>query len=287
MPEPAESPESQLVAAVDSAPRDAPEMSADAVASSTPFVGRWNELVSTTNWEKGRIIADWRAELERSGAPITDYSDEAWARLVGGVTSQHVGRLRRAHERFGGVYAEYPGLYWSHFQAALDWDDAEVWLEGALAGRQSVSQMRAARWEAHGGSPAEGPGEGEVLEARLGREEDDAFAADEEGAPDAAEPAPETGERSADAHATDAPRETSPGGDPSDEDAAAAPTAPKPRPFADLAELPEDVAEAFEAMKLAILNHRLAGWREVRQDDLVGALEALKTLALAPPDEAD
>ena len=28
--------------------------------ASQPFVGRWNALVSTTNWEKGRIIGDWR-----------------------------------------------------------------------------------------------------------------------------------------------------------------------------------------------------------------------------------
>ena len=29
-----------------------------------PFVGRWNRLVSTTNWEKGRIILQWREALQ-------------------------------------------------------------------------------------------------------------------------------------------------------------------------------------------------------------------------------
>ena len=24
------------------------------------FVGQWNRLVSTTNWEKGRIICEWQ-----------------------------------------------------------------------------------------------------------------------------------------------------------------------------------------------------------------------------------
>ncbi len=29
--------------------------------ASRPFVGQWNDLVSTTNWDKGRIILDLRA----------------------------------------------------------------------------------------------------------------------------------------------------------------------------------------------------------------------------------
>ena len=35
-----------------------------AVAPATQqYVGRWNQLVSTTNWEKGRIIIQWRDAL--------------------------------------------------------------------------------------------------------------------------------------------------------------------------------------------------------------------------------
>src|SRR5688572_8272297 len=64
-------------------------------------VGQWNRLVSTTIWEKGRIICQWRDALVAGGAAVTDYSDEVWAQLVGGVTSQHVGRLRRVFQRFG------------------------------------------------------------------------------------------------------------------------------------------------------------------------------------------
>src|SRR5437870_12018523 len=71
------------------------------VEASQPFVGRWSRLVSTTNWEKGRIIVEWREALVSQGLPVTEYSDEAWGRLVGGVTGQHVGRLRRVYEQFG------------------------------------------------------------------------------------------------------------------------------------------------------------------------------------------
>ena len=36
------------------------------------------------------------------------------------------------------------------------------------------------------------------------------------------------------------------------------------RPFADLKDLPEDLAEAFEAFKLAILHHKMNDWEEIR-----------------------
>ena len=71
-------------------------LSESLVEASQPFVGRWSRLVSTTNWEKGRIIVEWRAALVSQGLPVAEYSDEAWGRLVGGVSGQHVGRLRRS-----------------------------------------------------------------------------------------------------------------------------------------------------------------------------------------------
>src|SRR6478735_7734535 len=108
------------------------ELTAELIAASQPFVGQWNRLVSTTNWDKGRIINDWRQALVAQDAAVTEYSDEAWGRLVGGVTGQHVGRLRRVSQRFGASQHQYAGLFWSHFQAALDWNDAEMWLEGAV-----------------------------------------------------------------------------------------------------------------------------------------------------------
>ncbi|MFN9605368.1 MAG: hypothetical protein ACK6A7_18240, partial [Planctomycetota bacterium] len=124
------------------------DLDPQAAAVSAPFVGQWNQLVSQTNWEKGRIISEWRAALIDSDAPVTSYSDEAWARFVGAVTSQHVGRLRRVHERFAEHQSSYPGLYWSHFLAAIEWDDAELWLEGASRSDWSVSEMRRTRSEA-------------------------------------------------------------------------------------------------------------------------------------------
>ena len=108
-------------------------------------MARWNHLISTTNWEKGRIISQWRGALLAASASPQEYSDEAWSRRLQSVTPQHVGRLRRVWERFGEVYTDYDRLYWSHFQAALDWSDAELWLEGAVQNNWSISEMRGQR----------------------------------------------------------------------------------------------------------------------------------------------
>jgi len=53
------------------------------------------------------------------------------------------------------------------------------------------------------------------------------------------------------------------------------------RPFENLPALPRDLSEAFEGFKLAILNHKLAGWREVGAADVLTVLDALKQLVLA------
>ncbi|HTM53258.1 MAG TPA: hypothetical protein VL175_04490 [Pirellulales bacterium] len=258
--------------------------------ASIQFLDQWKRLVSTTNWEKGQIICQWRDTLAASGAPAGEFSDEAWSRRVGHVTPQHVGRLRRAYERFGQARVTYTGLYWSHFQAALDWDDAELWLEGAAQNSWSISEMRAQRWEAAGG--------GVELVSEEGAEA--SLPWDEDGEPDdAADDVPSGKTRTVRAPAgdyefdDDAADGTS---DESDSDsryaddgviasgqlAVAEATRAAVRPFAELPALPADVNDAFEAYKLAILRHKLSGWQEISRDDMLASLDALSQLVLAP-----
>ncbi|HET6881331.1 MAG TPA: hypothetical protein VFI31_14310, partial [Pirellulales bacterium] len=142
--------------------------------TSVAFVGRWRGLVSTTNWEKGRIICEWRESLQTSGAAAQEYSDEAWSRRVGQVSAQHAGRLRRVYERFHDVRQSYAGLYWSHFQASLDWSDAEMWLEGAVQSEWTVSEMRGRRWETLGGARNGQPRDEEIVEAEFDEDADPA-----------------------------------------------------------------------------------------------------------------
>jgi hypothetical protein len=250
--------------------------------TSAPFVGRWNHLISTTNWEKGRIIREWRTALVDADAPVSEYSDEAWARRVGNISPQHVGRLRRVYQRFGGVYENYPGLYWSHFQAGLDWHDAEMWLEGAVQNGWSISEMREKRWESIGAPADQKPREEDIITVELDEDVDTRFDAPEEGTitatPDEVRDLEEdiaADERSRSEDAAEVDDEP---------DIAAETTSPPEpvRPFENLPELPDDLNEAFEAFKLAILNHKLSGWKDISCQQVITLLEGLKLLALSP-----
>jgi hypothetical protein len=248
------------------------------------FVGQWNRLVSTTNWEKGRIICQWREALMTDGAAVTEYSDEAWAQLVGGVTSQHVGRLRRVCQRFGEEYEQYPGLFWSHFQAALEWDDAEMWLEGAIRSEWSISQMRGKRWETHGTPPEQQQAEidADGLDVDL----------DPPATPGSAEASVEEVSTAPTKLSTVQPSGTEVAA-PGEADSAAeenpastatqsrAQTEKRVRLQVDVEELPDDLAEAFETFKLAIIAHRREGWSETTPEAVVECLDALRELAQA------
>ena len=252
---------------------------------SSEFVGRWANLVSTTNWEKGKIIAEWRDALIGSESPATAYSDEAWCRRVGGVTAQHVGRLRRVYERFGSSYSTYPSLFWSHFLAALDWDDAEMWLEGAAQSKWSISEMRRTRWQAQGGDPEREPKANDVV----------SVSEDEDYTP-LAELDPSTGKEDSPRSVSEGPRYDDPDfGDEDDLKGSAGvangdddvmPWEDEPgsldaeSPFAKLPSLPVDMAEALEQFKLAIIRHRSDSWAEVSKNDVLSALEALKQFTM-------
>jgi hypothetical protein len=259
------------------------EQTALLVEASTEYVGRWNRLISTTNWEKGRIISEWREALQQADAPTASYTDEAWSQQVGNVTPQHVGRLRRAYERFGQTFEQYPGLFWSHFQAALDWPDAEMYLEGAVQNGWSISQMRNQRWEALGGSPDQKPVDTDIVATEL---DEDVFAGDDGSLP--ATISETFGEvHGADDYADDelegAPFEADePRMSESISPVADAPAPPPLRPFEALPPLPSDLNEGFELMKLAILNHKVSGWQDIARDDVLAVLESLRQLVLAP-----
>jgi hypothetical protein len=264
----------------------------DAQGVSLPYVGRWHDLVSVTNWEKGRIICEWREALIRRGVPTSEYSDEAWSRQVGGVSSQHVGRLRRVCQRFGAVHNDYSGLYWSHFHAAIDWNDAELWLEGAVQNNWSVAQTRTQRWQAIGAPDELKPRDEDILSAELDEDanpEWDAEAATSAGpvaevqSPDAAtDMDQEDAGPAAESDIEDPPNSEAESSQAPDQNSG--PGAQR-RPFADLPPLPNDLADAVEVMKLAIVAHRMEGWSKVSRNDVLKTLDALKTLVAAPVDE--
>jgi len=251
-----------------------------------PFIGQWNTLISTTNWEKGRIISQWRETLIASGSDATEYSDEAWARRVGGVTAPHVGRLRRVYDRFGSTYQTYAGVYWSHFLAALDWDDAPLWLEGAVQENWSVSQMREQRWQAQGAVESQRPTSSEVIE--VDTDEDVVLPAqgggrtrefDDQLDGVAVGPIPE-GPDFGDEEELSALGGTR-GGEGAGGGIVASEEDEPPamiQPFKGLPDLPPDLSDAIEAMKLSILRHKSAGWRDVDVDTVQKYLDAMSVL---------
>lgn len=267
----------------------------DALDAAGRYVGQWNRLVSTTNWEKGRIICQWRDALIAGGAAVSEYSDEAWSQLVGNVTSQHVGRLRRVFQRFGEVSDQFEGLYWSHFQASLDWEDAEMWLEGAIHNGWSVSQMRGKRWETVGK-----PGEVMPTDGSEGAIDEDApWLGEGDGMTEAGDAVTcESAEvKSVEGAAKRVKEESDDDAEESDESASSsssssddyeAPrTSPKSRQRlgVEVDELPEDIAEAFEHFKLAIIAQRRLGWGETTPEAVLECLDALRDLTLAPSDD--
>jgi hypothetical protein len=248
-----------------------------------PFVGRWNQLISTTNWEKGRIISQWRETLIDSGLDSSQYSDEAWARRVGGATAPHVGRLRRVHDRFASTYETYEGLYWSHFLAALDWDDAPLWLEGASRAKWSVAGMREQRWQAHGAVESQRPTASEIVE--VDTDEDIVLPAQGGGRTKeyGDQPGVASGPRHEDPDFGDEEELMSLSGGSNGSPGASSPQLDEAgespvQPFAGLPELPDDLADAIEALKLAVLRHKTSGWAVTDASTVQKYLDAISVL---------
>ncbi|MEO1529744.1 MAG: hypothetical protein AAFX06_30365 [Planctomycetota bacterium] len=249
-----------------------------------PFVGQWNELISTTNWDKGRIISQWRQEMIESGVDATQYSDEAWSRRVGGVTAPHVGRLRRVYDRFADSHDSYEGLYWSHFLAALDWEDAPMWLEGAQQEGWSISAMREKRWQAEGAVEANRPTGNQIV--AVDTDEDVTLPAqgggsnrefDGDSGPVASGPSfegPDFGEEEE--------LQSLAGGGKGEQAAPAVEangeTDTPVQPFIGLPALPDDLTDALETFKLSLLRHKSTDWRDVERDVVEKYLDAVRVM---------
>lgn len=277
------------------------ELSADSL-------GRWNRLISRTNWEKGEVIHRWRTQLRDAGFGNTFYSDETWAKRVGNVSPQHVGRLRRVFERFGEKSTTvYNALYWSHFQAALDWDDAEKWLGDANASQWSVATMRIQRWESLDEPMDLKPKDQDVVVSDLDEdvnpyndsnmtlegsatrlepgEKRSRSDYDDQGIPfDPNDAEPFDADRS-NREENGAKSKGKPGKPASDDDSSTMTSGEALARLGSFEDLPGDLREAFEQMKLAILNHKLSGWRDIEQQRVFSLLTAMRTVVFAKEDE--
>jgi hypothetical protein len=176
-------------------------------------------------------------------------------------------------------------LFWSHFQAAIDWEDAEMWLEGAIQNEWSVSQMRGKRWETLG-RPGDEPSS---EDAAVAPEEIDGDAPFDE-TPSAGESASATAPLrttadEVDDEAVDDERDEAGGSESSSSrESTPAPSKARSRLGVEVDDLPEDLADAFEQFKLAIIAQRRLGWSETTPESVLACLDALRDLTLAPGD---
>src|SRR3954447_26418874 len=102
------------------------------------LISRAQVAVSQCNWVVGECAQTWTQKYARGR------TDGDFAALLG-LTADQVYQRRRVWETFADVYASYPGLKWSHFYAALNWDDAPECLQWADENQSTVAEMKAWR----------------------------------------------------------------------------------------------------------------------------------------------
>lgn len=258
----------------------------DSIAeTSEPFIGNWQQLISQTNWEKGKIIQEWRTRLLENDVAAKLYSDPAWSRLVGEVSPQHVGRLRRTWTRFGKDYQDYEGLYWSHFFVALEWEDSEMWLEGAVQNKWSVSKMRYQRWETLGKLKEDEPNPRELVAnpdeegvSMIASPANDGETVYKDDAPSIQGPlreGPDFGEDADEASGNGLPGQSHLDSNQDRVDIEAI-----------LADIPAEIARPFRQLRTAIAAARTDDWSSVKRIHLIALVNDLKMLLRKLPKPA-
>lgn len=115
------------------------------------LVERARLALSRCNWEIGECAAAWTRRFARGR------TDADFGALIG-LSGDQVYQRRRVWETFSDVADRYDRLKWSHFYAALNWDDAAECLQWANDMAATVAEMRAWRRAQHGedlSAPAE------------------------------------------------------------------------------------------------------------------------------------
>jgi hypothetical protein len=108
------------------------------VETEADLVVRAQLSISHCQWEVGECAALWTKRFARGR------TDVDFAQLIG-LSPDQVYQRRRVWETFSDVSTSFPSLKWSHFYAALNWDDAAECLQWAQDIGATVAEMRAWR----------------------------------------------------------------------------------------------------------------------------------------------
>jgi hypothetical protein len=107
------------------------------------LIQRAQNALSRCNWEIGECAAAWTKRFARGR------SDADFGALIG-LSGDQVYQRRRVWETFSDIHERYSELKWSHFYAALNWDDAAECLQWAHDMSATVAEMKAWRRAQHG-----------------------------------------------------------------------------------------------------------------------------------------
>lgn len=111
---------------------------ATVVETEEALVTRAQEALSACRWVVGECAARWTQRYARGR------TDADFGQLIG-LSADQVYQRRRVWETFADVRDRYPELRWSHFYAALNWDDAPECLTWANDLQSTVAEMKAWR----------------------------------------------------------------------------------------------------------------------------------------------
>lgn len=115
----------------------------DQAETEAQLIERAQRALTRCNWEIGECASKWTQRYAR-GRTDADFGAQI------GLSSDQVYQRRRVWDTFSDVYEQYPALRWSHFYAALNWDDAPECLQWAGDMQATVAEMKAWRRAQHG-----------------------------------------------------------------------------------------------------------------------------------------
>jgi hypothetical protein len=127
------------------------------------LIDRAQEALNQCNWVIGECAAQWTRRYAK-GRTDADFG----ARI--GLSGDQVYQRRRVWETFSDVRNEYQNVKWSHFYAALNWDDAAECLQWADEMQATVAEMKAWRRAQRGEDLTRDSAEEEVPFAESGIE---------------------------------------------------------------------------------------------------------------------
>ena len=107
------------------------------------LIERAQRALTRCNWEIGDCASNWTQRYAR-GRTDADFGSQI------GLSGDQVYQRRRVWDTFSDVYEQYTTLRWSHFYAALNWDDAPECLQWANDMQATVAEMEAWRRALHG-----------------------------------------------------------------------------------------------------------------------------------------